>query len=179
MPCRSSETLAGAKHASDTRLTKNPTHLALVQLGHLDNLHVLLLLLEPFEQRFGEDEVVTTAIVDRQGRETIIEPPIERVVQRAFAVGKAALAAPPATVSVGSSCKNYDMGHYRPARAEIAGGVFAKEGSGRSGSVDGFADTHQKILAELTGVGVKRNILVLRRCSLVPVSKRLSDAALT
>ena len=34
-------------------------------------------------------------------------------------------------------------------------------GKGRRG-------THQKILAELTGVGVNRNIFVFRRCSLVP-----------
>lgn len=77
-------------------------------------------------------------MIDRQGWETLVKPPVEGIVECTFPIRKAALSAPPvAPVSERKAMKT------------------GKE-----------AGTDQKILAELTGVGVKRNIFVLRRASL-------------
>lgn len=71
------------------------TYLALLDLLDSDDLDGLLLLLQPLEQRLGENKVVSSAVVDRERREAFVEPVVEPDVEQALAAREAALARPP------------------------------------------------------------------------------------
>lgn len=89
-----------------------------------------------------------THVVDRQGREALVEPPVEADVKEALARREPALAGPPE-----DAC--------RPALGGGVGGgrVSGARGQGKGGQGREGKGTHE------TGDGVKRNILPLRRAS--------------
>jgi hypothetical protein len=70
------------------------TYLELVKLFHPDGVYIFLLL-EPFQERLGQDKVILAPIINAQRREPLVEPSVEGVVQQAFPFGEPALAAPP------------------------------------------------------------------------------------
>lgn len=76
-------------------LRKTCTHFALIQLGHLNHLHILLLLLHPLNQRLRQNQEVPPAVIDRERWESIVEPSVESVVKCTFTIRKAAFTAPP------------------------------------------------------------------------------------
>ena len=64
-----------------------------------DDFDSFLLLLQALEEGINEDEIILSAVVDRERREPLVEPRGHRGIHEALAVRKSALAAPPEDTS--------------------------------------------------------------------------------
>lgn len=86
--------LPSAQNSGDT-LRNRATHLRLVKLGDFDDIHVLFFVLHALNERFSKHQEVPTAVIDTQRRESVVVPPLERVVEGALSIGESTFTAPP------------------------------------------------------------------------------------
>ena len=92
-PNRSRSAIISSK-SCDT-LRNVATHFRLVKLGHFDDVHVLFFVLHALNERFSKHQKVPTAVIDTQRRESVVVPPLERVVEGALSIGESTFTAPP------------------------------------------------------------------------------------
>jgi hypothetical protein len=92
---RPSKSHSAGPGISSRPIPRHGTHLADIELFDPDDLDILFLLLQSFQQRLRQHQVIPPAVIDRERRESIVEPSVEGIIERALAMRETALAAPP------------------------------------------------------------------------------------